>query len=100
MVTFLCTAWPHLVRVGDSGVQALPFSLYLPPPLELGGLLHPHPTKTSKRRLPLLSLLDSLESTEPVFLNAYGAQESIPRNEFRQSIAWRAGPITLFLLGF
>ncbi len=23
-------------------------------------------------------------STEPVFLNVYGAQESIPRNEFRQ----------------
>ncbi len=22
--------------------------------------------------------------TEPVFLNVYGAQESIPRNEFRQ----------------
>ncbi len=26
------------------------------------------------------------ESTEPVFLNVYGAQESIPRNEFRQSM--------------
>jgi hypothetical protein len=24
------------------------------------------------------------EITEPVFLNVYGAQESIPRNEFRQ----------------
>jgi hypothetical protein len=24
------------------------------------------------------------EYTEPVFLNVYGAQESIPRNEFRQ----------------
>jgi hypothetical protein len=23
-------------------------------------------------------------NTEPVFLNVYGAQESIPRNEFRQ----------------
>jgi hypothetical protein len=38
---------------------------------------------------------------EHVFLNVYGAQESIPRNEFRQSmyVAWRAGTITLFLLG-
>jgi hypothetical protein len=26
------------------------------------------------------------EDTEPVFLNVYGAQESIPRNEFRQPI--------------
>ncbi len=34
---------------------------------------------------------------EPVFLNIYGAQESIPRNEFY--VAWRAGTITLFLLG-
>jgi hypothetical protein len=25
-------------------------------------------------------------TTEPVFLNVYGAQESIPRNEFRQSV--------------
>jgi hypothetical protein len=24
------------------------------------------------------------DTTEPVFLNVYGAQESIPRNEFRQ----------------
>ncbi len=38
--------------------------------------------------------------TEPVFLNVYGAQESIPRNEFRQPyVTWRAGTITLFLLG-
>ncbi len=35
---------------------------------------------------------------EPVFLNIYGAQESIPRNEYR-FVAWRAGTITLFLLG-
>jgi hypothetical protein len=39
-----------------------------------------------------------LERAEPVFLNVYGARESIPRNEFRQS-TWRAGTITLFLLG-
>jgi hypothetical protein len=25
-------------------------------------------------------------ASEPVFLNVYGAQESIPRNEFRQSM--------------
>ncbi len=52
-----------------------------------------------KERLPCLSSLFFLEyisgkfrkcwksliqSTEPVFLNVYGAQESIPRNEFRQ----------------
>ncbi len=29
-------------------------------------------------------LVKSREMTEPVFLNVYGAQESIPRNEFRQ----------------
>jgi hypothetical protein len=27
---------------------------------------------------------ESFFSSEPVFLNVYGAQESIPRNEFRQ----------------
>jgi hypothetical protein len=27
---------------------------------------------------------DTRKKTEPVFLNVYGAQESIPRNEFRQ----------------
>ncbi len=33
--------------------------------------------------------------SEPIFLNVYGAQESIPRNELRQPIyvAWRAGTI-------
>jgi hypothetical protein len=41
-----------------------------------------------------LLLAEGVESTreggevisEPVFLNVYGAQESIPRNEFRQPI--------------
>ncbi len=38
--------------------------------------------------------------TEPVFLNVYGAQEFIPRNEFRQpNVALRAGTMTLFLFG-
>jgi hypothetical protein len=27
-----------------------------------------------------------IQRSEPLFLNVYGAQESIPRNEFRQSI--------------
>ncbi len=41
---------------------------------------------------------------ETVFLNVYGAQESIPRNEFRQPGGpvrkpWRAGTKTLFLIG-
>ncbi len=35
------------------------------------------------------------EKSEPVFLNAYGAQESIPP----AYVAWRTGTITLFLLG-
>jgi hypothetical protein len=30
------------------------------------------------------SMHDSMTHTEPVFLNVYGAQESTPRNEFRQ----------------
>ncbi len=30
------------------------------------------------------SLMDENHDPEPVFLNVYGAQESIPRNEFRQ----------------
>jgi hypothetical protein len=29
---------------------------------------------------------EALERTEPVFLKVYGAQESIPRNEFRQPL--------------
>jgi hypothetical protein len=33
-----------------------------------------------------LASIDSLNIPEPVFLNVYGAQESIPRNEFRQPI--------------
>ncbi len=32
------------------------------------------------------------ERTEPVFLNVYGARESIPRNEFRQSM-WPGGSV-------
>jgi hypothetical protein len=35
-----------------------------------------------QRVLQLLNLL--LQRPEPVFLNVYGARESIPRNEFRQ----------------
>ncbi len=37
----------------------------------------------------------------PEFLNVYGAQESIPRNQFRQAVcvARRAGTTNLFLLG-
>jgi hypothetical protein len=30
--------------------------------------------------------------SEPVFVNDYGAQESIPRNRFRQPI-WLGGPV-------
>ncbi len=30
--------------------------------------------------------LGSLKGSKPVFLNVYGAQESFPRNEFRQSM--------------
>ncbi len=29
----------------------------------------------------------------PEFLNLQGAQESIQRNKFRQSVAWRGGPV-------
>ncbi len=31
------------------------------------------------------ALLKDGENSEPVFLNVYGAQKSIPRNEFRQA---------------
>jgi hypothetical protein len=37
-------------------------------------------------------------TSEPVFLNVYGAQESIPRNEFCQPM-YPADTIILFLLG-
>jgi hypothetical protein len=39
--------------------------------------------------------------SEPVFINVYGAPESIPRNAFIPPayVAWRAGTITLFLRG-
>jgi hypothetical protein len=41
------------------------------------------------------------KNPEPEFLNLYGAQESIPRKQFRQGVcvAWRDGTTTLFLLG-
>ncbi len=44
----------------------------------------PDPQNTQYRWLPQ-------KWPEPVFLNVYGAQESIPRNEFRQPI-WPGGP--------
>jgi hypothetical protein len=31
-----------------------------------------------------MEIKEERESSEPVFLNIYGTQESIPRNEFRQ----------------
>jgi hypothetical protein len=39
-------------------------------------------------------------NTEPLFVNVKGAQESIPRDQFRQAVcvAWRAGTTTAFLL--
>jgi hypothetical protein len=39
-----------------------------------------------------------LRRPEPVILNVYGAQELIPRDP-PAYVAWRAGTITLFLLG-
>ncbi len=69
-------------------------------------------------------MLGRVGKAEPVFLNVYWAPELIPKNEFRQPVAWartfkclcgtgidskewipptyvawRAGTITLFLLG-
>jgi hypothetical protein len=41
-----------------------------------------NPTKEPTKKEPLSFVLH--KSPEPVFLNVYGAQESIPRNEFRQ----------------
>ncbi len=35
---------------------------------------------------------NTTENTEPVFLNIYGDQESIPRNEFRQPMK-PGGPV-------
>jgi hypothetical protein len=41
-----------------------------------------------------------MASSEPVFLNAYWAPELTPEKEVPPAyIAWRAGTITLFLLG-
>ncbi len=42
-----------------------------------------------------------LTLSELVLLNVYGAQESMPKHQFRHAayVAWRAGTITLFLLG-
>ncbi len=54
--------------------------------------------KTSLIYLLLLFLI--MYDQSPNFLNFQGAQESIPRNQFRQAVvAWRAGTTTLFLLG-
>jgi hypothetical protein len=46
------------------------------------------------------SLVLAVNTLEPVFLNIYGAQESIPRMNSANLVAWRAGTVTLFLLGF
>jgi hypothetical protein len=43
---------------------------------------------TQVGKLPLCTLF----CTEPVFLNVYGAQKSIPRNEFRQPMK-PGGPV-------
>ncbi len=62
--------------------------------------------KTSKNSFSAIGtgarILERNGPPEPVFLNVYGAQESIPRHQLRQPmyyVAWRAGTITLFLLG-
>jgi hypothetical protein len=45
------------------------------------GWEQPRPTESYVLRPPIYA-----PSGEPVLLNVYGAQESIPRNEFRQPI--------------
>jgi hypothetical protein len=39
------------------------------------------------------SFLHEKTDSEPVFFNVYGAQESIPRNEFRQPMYSAGGPV-------
>ncbi len=76
---------------GEGGVYAHPLLLYLPSctklwcTLHLRGQIH-SPCFYSTPICTLWSncLHKSCNRPEPVFLNVYGAQESIPRNEFRQ----------------
>ncbi len=44
----------------------------------------PHVHKSWKNTEPLLKICLKGSDPEPVFINVYGAQESIPRNELRQ----------------
>ncbi len=60
MATFLRTIWPHLVSV--RGARLTHFTLSAPSTL-VTSPHPPHPSKTSNRRLPILSLLASLVST-------------------------------------
>ncbi len=43
-----------------------------------------HPKQKLRREGPFTGRFFGVPLPEPVFLNVYGAQESIPRNEFRQ----------------
>jgi hypothetical protein len=63
----------------------------------------PPPSPTTSRFSPSNPdpvFVKRLWSPEPEFLNLYGAQESIPRNQYRQAVylAWRTSTTTLFLL--
>jgi hypothetical protein len=52
--------------------------------------LLPGPSLFSMQQVLIYKRLSSMQEntcgTEPVFFNVYGAQESIPRNEFRQPV--------------
>jgi hypothetical protein len=68
-------------------------------PVEIGAESCPHPSNnslsfshgTTWSSVPR-SIRENEPDPDPVFLNVYGAQESIPRNEFRQSMK-PGGPV-------
>ncbi len=59
-----CVHSAQLGEGGGGGVHGLPLLLLLPPPLKIPRLLHPLPSKTSERKLPLHSHVASLPNDD------------------------------------
>jgi hypothetical protein len=47
--------------------------------------------ETSRRRITVKSSLNAISTEEPVFVNVYRAQESIPESIPSAYVAWRVG---------
>jgi hypothetical protein len=89
------------IIVSDATIPQIPLSLFMQVCFArpLFSQLRSDPTRFLNPVQPELDVQDN-ERPEPVFVNVYGAQESIPTKSIPPAyVAWRAGTITLFLLG-